>query len=216
MSKECDHYLAMLMGRLHTTLEGASDAEIKVQLFFTLDEFLDNSSAWIEDIGFIVIPNMLDYPLQPVSGLVRRLASVVDQNNVPQQGVLIPPNTVHFLYPYSQTQPMTATMVKTITDPLESFPPDFPEWILRIYWRALLDGVLGNMLAQPNQTYTDKQAAVYHLQRFRDGWARAKADTRTMNTMGAQAWAYPQTYRMFTQRGGVSTFNVNPSAMTRR
>jgi hypothetical protein len=217
MSKEvCDHYYTLLLGQTQTTLDGASEAEIQVQLFKVLDEFLDETNLWVEDIDFTVIPNVLDYALAPVSGMIRRLAGVVDQNNTPQQALLLMPETVHFLYPYSDTQPMTATMVKTVTDPLDCFPPEFPDWILRLYWRVLLAGVLGNMMAQPSSTYTDKAGAPYHLARFRDGWARARNEGRTMQTMGAQAWTYPQTYRTYSQYGAVSTFNVNPSAMTRR
>lgn len=215
-AQEDDNYLTMLMGQARTILSGASDAELKVQLFDVLREFFDNSNAWLEDIGFTVIPDALDYQVSPVSGRILRLNGVVDQSNVPQQAVLILPETIRFLYSYSTVQPMTAVVVKNVTGPLECFPPVFPEWLLSTYGLGLLDGVLGRMMVQPQQPWSNQAAGIFHLQRFRDQMMHARVATRQMHTVGAQAWAFPQSFRTSSQRGGVSTFNVNPSAMTRR
>jgi hypothetical protein len=32
-----------------------------------------------------------------------------------------------------------------------------------------------------------------------------------MNAVGAQSWVFPQQFRVFGQKGGVSTFNVHPT-----
>jgi hypothetical protein len=216
MSSDCDRYLDMLRGQAQVTLTGATDAQLRAQFFDVLREFFSMSNAWQEDITIPVIPDALDYPIEPVSGRILRLLSVVDQNNVCQQAVLLLPVTVHFLYPYSQVQPMMATVVKTVTDPLECFPPDFPEWVLPIYGLGILDGVLAHMMLQPGQLWSNQASGIFHMQRFRNEMMRARVATRQLNTIGAQAWAFPQMYRTFSQRGGVSTYNVHPSAMTRR
>lgn len=213
---KADFYLTQLLGQAKVVLTGASDAEMRVQFFDVLREFFDNSNSWLENIGITVIPHLLDYQLQPLSGRIIRLNGVYDQNNVPQNAVMPVPGLLHFLYPYNDVLPMSAIVIKNVDGPLECFPPDFPEWLLPQYGVGLLDGILGRMMAQPGQSWADRATATYHLQRFRDCYCKARVATRLANTVGAQAWAYPQQFRASTQRGGVSTFNVNPSPMPPR
>ena len=205
-----DLYLTQLLGQAKTILTGASDIETKVQFFDVLREFFDQSNAWQEWIDVTVIPDLLVYQLQPSSGRILRLWGVIDGNNVAQNAVMPIPGTLQFLYPYTDVQTLRAVVVKNVDGPLECFPPDFPEWLLPQYGLVLLDGMLGRMMAQPGQSWSDRQTAVFHLQRFRDGYCHARVATRLANAVGGQAWAYPQQFRASTQRGGISTFNVNP------
>ena len=216
MSTNDDNYLVKFLGQAKVILTGASDAELRVQLFDVLQDFFDLSNAWQEAIRFTVVPTSLTYPLEPLSGRILRLSNVIDQNNVAQQAVMPVPGLVQFLYPYSNVQPMTAIVVKNVTDPLDCFPPDFPTWLLPSYGIGLLSGVLGNMMAQPGQSYSNPQMGMFHLQKFRDAAMHARVAMMRMNTIGAQAWAYPQQFRVTGQKGGVSTFNVNPSSTTPR
>lgn len=215
-SDEMDRYWVKILGQAHTILSGASEAELRVQLFDVLEEFFDNSNCWTEAINFTVIPNTLEYPIKPLTGRILRLMGVIDQNNVPQQAVMPTIGTVQFLYPYSQTQPMTAVVVKTVTDPLGCFPPGIPDWLLPTHGRAILYGILGNMMIQPGQSYSNPPVGNFHLRKFRDLTMHARVAAMKMNTVGAQAWAYPQQFKVSSQRGGVSTFNVNPSPRTTR
>ena len=207
------HYWDRLMGQAGTILTGASDAELRVQLFDVLEEFFDGSNCWQENIGFTVIPDTLEYPLLPLSGRILRLYGVLDQNNVPQQAVMPTIGTVRFLYPYTNIQPMTATVVKTVTDPLTCHPPHIPDWVLPAHGRAVLNGILGNMMLQPGFSYSNPPLAQFHLQRFRDGIAHARVAAMRASTVGAQSWAYPQQFRVRGQRGGISTFNVHPASV---
>ena len=60
MSKsDCDKYWAKLIGQANVILTGASDAELRVQLFDTLQEFFEGSNCWQENINFTVIPDNL-------------------------------------------------------------------------------------------------------------------------------------------------------------
>ena len=54
--------------------------------------------------------------------------------------------TVQFLYPYTNTQPMTASMIKTVTDPFLCSPPHIPEWVLPAHGLGILHGLLGGMM----------------------------------------------------------------------
>src|SRR5881394_1528085 len=125
---ECDRYWAKLLGQAIVAVPGASDALLKVQLFDTLEEFFDGSNCWVEAIRFTVVPEIMDYQLFPQDGRILRLDAVLDQNNVPQAALMPTPGCVQFLYPYNNPLPMTAVVVKTVTDPLQCFPPHIPEW----------------------------------------------------------------------------------------
>lgn len=204
-------YWAKLMGEANVYLSGASDAQMRVQLFDVLDEFFFNSCCWEENIDFTVIPNTLDYPLVPLTGRIVRLDEVYDQNNVPQQAVMPTIGTVHFMYPFNQPQPMTAVVVKTVTDPFKCSPPDVPEWLLPSYGRGIMYGIVGHMMLQPGMSYSNPQLGRFFLGKFSDHINMAYVAMTKMNKMGAQVWAYPQQFRVRGQRGGVSTFNVHPT-----
>jgi hypothetical protein len=208
---ETDRYWAKLIGQATVTLPGASDALLRVQLFDTLEEFFDGSNCWMESINFTVVPDMLDYKLYPVSGRIIRLDNVVDQNNVPQAAVMPDIETVRFQFPYSNVQPMIATVIKNVTDPLSCFPPHIPDWILPAHGLKILHGLIGNMMLQPGQSYSNPALANFHLAKFNDGISGAYVSSSKMNTVGAQPWAFPQQFRVSGQRGGVSTFNVLPT-----
>jgi hypothetical protein len=209
--RNCDRDLQALLGQANSILAGTSDAQLKVVFFQVLQEFFDNSNCWTEVIPIAVVPNLLDYQIDPISGRILRLLEVVDQNNVPQSAIMSTPGWVHFIYPYTNPQPMTAVVAKNVSDfSLECFPPDFPEWFLPQYGLGVLAGVLGNFMIMPGNTWTDMGVGKFQLQRFRDAMMHARVATKYQNKVGAQAWAYPRQFRTTTQRGGVSTFNVSP------
>jgi hypothetical protein len=208
---EFNAYWAKLIGQAKVALIGSSDAQLKIQLFDTLDEFFDGSNCWTENIGITVIPETLDYPLKPIGGRILRLDAVLNQYNMQEQAIMPDIGTVHFLYPFSQTQPMTAIVVKTVTDPLMCYPPYIPDWILPKHSLTLLHGIIGNMMMIPAQSYTNPQMAQFHLNKFNDGTTGAFVANSKANTIGAQPWMFPQSHRSSSQRGGISTYNVHPS-----
>ncbi len=203
-------YWAKLLGRAAVFLSGASSAQMRVQLFDVLDEFFNNSCCWQEGIDLVVIPETLDYPLTPTSGRIIRLEQVVDQNNIPQQAVMPEIGTVHFLYPYNQTQTMVANVIKTVTDPFNCSPPNVPEWLLPAYGLGILYGIVGHMMLHPGMSYSNPQLGNFYLQKFGDSVNQALVATTKMNKSGAQVWTFPQNFAVRGQRGGVSTYNVYP------
>jgi hypothetical protein len=206
-------YWQKLIGQANVALSGASRAALQVQLFDVLQEFFDRSNCWQEAINFTVIPNTLEYPLRPLTGRILRLYGVVDQNNVAQQAVMPVIGTVQFLYPYTNTQPMTAVVVKNVADPFECYPPHIPEWVLPAHGIGILDGILGNMMLQPGFGYSNMGLAQFHLAKFAAAIAKARTAMTRANTVGSQNWAFPQAFRTHGQRGGVSTANVNPNTL---
>jgi hypothetical protein len=82
--------------------------------------------------------------------------------------------------------------------------PIVSDWVLQIYSTGILDGLLGRMMMQPNKSYTNVQAATYHLKRFDGVINQARVAALRQNAFGTQAWVYPQLFRTSGQRGGVS------------
>ena len=146
MNDEVERYWVKLIGQAQVILTGASDAELKVQLFDTLQEFFDGSNCWCEPIKFTVVPDYLEYHLVPLTGRILRLLGVVDQNSIAQQAVMPTIGVVRFLYPYTNVQPMTATVVKNVTDPFLCHPPHIPDWVLPVHGLGILNGLLGSMM----------------------------------------------------------------------
>jgi len=208
----CDVYWAQLMGQASVSLSGASDVGLRAQLFDTLQRFFDKSNCWQEWIRFTVIPETLDYPLVPTrGGRILRLLGVVDQLATPQSAIMPEIGTVQFMYPYTNIQDMAAVVIKTVTDPLSCYPPGVPEWLLPTHYLTLLSGLLGGMMLQPGSSYSNPQLANYHTQKFRDGIAHARTAMIRANAVGSTSWAFPQSFRVSGQKGGVSSFNVIPT-----
>jgi hypothetical protein len=218
---DCTHDtdVAGLLAAANGLLMGASQGQILISYYETLNEFFVGSNSWLEPIGVMVVPNILDYHVNPLSGRTLWLWAATDQNNVPQAAVMPQPGLVHFLYPYTVPQPVTVTVTKSVCPPFRDgrpVPPDVPEWLFPAYHNGILDGLVGRMMLETGQSYTDQRMGTMRMGRFRDAISMARVMTMRMNTVGGQAWAYPQQFRVTGQRGGVSTFNVNPSPMTLR
>lgn len=212
-TREHDRYWRKLMAQAQVACAGAAHVQLRVQIYEVLEEFFNKSNCWQEAIPIIVLPDTQDYPIYPTTGRILRLFYVLDQNNSPQQAVMNDIATLHFLYPFTQIQPMTAMVIKTVTDPLCCFPPHIPEWVLPVHGLSLYHGLVGQMMLQPGQSYSNPEMSKYHMQKFIDGWAAARVAMSKANTVGAQSWAFPQQFRVTSQKGGVSTFNVHPRAL---
>ncbi len=190
-------------------LTGASQAGIKGELYNTLHELFNDASCWWEVLSVPVLPGVLDYNVVPTEGgMIIRLAGVSDGNNIPQPAVMPTLGTVSILWPVNTAQTFSVTVVKNVSTTTSDNLPDVPDWVLKLFYRTVLDGVLGKMMLQQNKSYTNDTLGTYHLKRFRDGIAMARVATLKRNTFGAQAWAYPQGFKTKTQRGGVSVGNT--------
>lgn len=196
------------MNEARVKLPGASDTGIKLELFQVLGEFFHDSSAWTQNINVNILPNVVDYDLVPDEGRIIRLAGVVDANNTPQ-GALMPSfGTLSIEFPQQTPQVWTATVVLDVDLPTtRDAIPIAPYWVLQVYSRTIMDGLLGKMMGQLAKSYSNTNLSTYHLRRFRDGIAMARTANLRRNTIGSQAWGFPQSYRSRGQRGGVSVGN---------
>lgn len=216
---ETEEEIAKLFGEAASILTGSSQAQLTISLFDVLREFFNYSNSWMEWIQFTVVPEMQDYKIEPAHGRILRLLNVVDQNRVPQQAVMPEIGTISFLFPYTIVQPMWACVAKTVIKAFKDgrpCTPWFPDWVLPTYGVGILEGLLGYMMMQPGTSWSNQQIGLFNLQKFRTVVSLARVEAMRGRTVGAQAWAYPQSFRTHGQKGGVSTFNINPSPQTAR
>lgn len=213
-----------LMNQARVTLVGSSDAGLKGAFYDVCTEFLNDSSIWTQDVSFLATTTRTEYPLNVPEGQIIRLAGVATpqtpqgqaQNantvpgGVPVPALMLDVGTVTIPAQNADTQ-LVATFVCNVALPSDrKGVPIAPDWLLPIWHVGLLDGLLGKMMLQPGKSYSNQQLATYHLKRFRDAIARARVSKLRASTNGTQAWRFPQTFRSYTQQGGVpSTGSTN-------
>jgi len=222
-----DRDLERMFALADIELVGASRAGLKTMLYEVMDEFISDSNCWSEQIPLTLSSNIQTYTLTPSQGgAILRLVAVIDQNCVgypsflqigsgpPGAPSVNPPGALlQLVWPQNTTIPVTVIVIKKLTLPTQKHDvPDAPQWLLPIYERQILDGLLGRMMLQPNKSYSSKDGAQYHLKRFRDGIAVAKTAVMRSNLFGGQSWRFPRNFRTQSQRGSVSTPFPQPTA----
>lgn len=201
-----------LMNQARVKLTGASDAALKAELFDVMQEFYDESSAWLETLTINVLQNVMTYDLVPVDGQAIRIIGVAEfdptdltKPPVPRGGTM--PNIGQIVLtevPGKDTFYLV-TVAKNVSLPTDKNGfPITSDWALSIYSTGILDGLLGRMMSVPNKSYSNATMGVYHTKKFQATITQARVATLRRNAMGTQAWMYPQTFRTSGQRGGVS------------
>lgn len=212
------------MNDARIALPGASDAGIKQELFSILDEFCEYSAAWRETLTVPILAGTTQgnvntnctYELVPAEdGYIFLLIGVWDPNFIPQPAFL--PNfgggenavgQLVLVNPVNQNQNFTVTVAKNVKEPVSNdLVPVFSETLFKRYRRDITAGVIGRLQMQQLKTYSNQALGTQNYQRFRSTVNTARVQADRQNTRGAQAWAFPQTFRTRGQRGGVSTAN---------
>jgi len=186
--------LTRLMNNARVRLPGATDDMLKVELFNVLDEFFQNSKAWKEDITVRGKANKYEYELVPSEpGVIESLIGVADADERPVRAAMPMLGTLNLQTAPSQDQDYVATVSLTVVDPVKTDGyPQFPAWLLQKYGAHILDGLLGRMMSQIAKPYSSQQMAVYHLKRFRNGMAQARAESKHQNLYAGQTWRFPR------------------------
>lgn len=199
-----------LIDQVDAKCPGSSRGSIRNDVYDTIHEFLDDSSAWTENLSVIVTPASQTYDVVVTEGQIVRLAGVVDVNNYPIAAIMPTVGTLDFKYPVNTTQTFTATMVKTVSLPTSKKGiPVGPDWVLPLFGVGILDGALGRMMTQIGKPYSNPTQGAYHLQRYRKAIGKARTAALRRNTIGTQAWVFPQNYSTRNQRSGVSIGNTS-------
>lgn len=204
-----------VLNQARVELPGTSDAALKASLFEVFTDFFDWSDCWRESIPFTVLPPtqtnptaVLNYNIATSEGQIIRLLGVLDPNSVPQSAIMPTQGTITLQNaPNQQQGTLTYTAVVSKNVVLPNAKDDFPlvpDFVLTRYPTVIIAGLKAKMMIQKAKPYSDPQMARIHWATFQNGWVQAKNDAEKANTVGAQAWRYPQSWRMNTQRGGIS------------
>lgn len=207
-------YALQLLNQAEVRLLGISQAALRAEFYDTMRVWFDETNCWQESIQFAIVPNVVDYPIVPSAGRIMRFIGVVDGNFVSLPALMPQLGTVSFRNDFILTQSaisgqssiVTARVVLNVDAPFENHGiPSFPSWVLPTWGTYILDGLVGRCMLHPDKSWSNTSLGVLHTGRFRDGCGRVRGDTAKQNTIGAQAWAFPQTWRTNSQQGGVST-----------
>lgn len=198
-----------VLNQARIKLPGASDAGLKGELFDTFNDFFGTSSSWLEDIVINVLTGVTNYDVTAADdGQIIRLMGCVDMNNIPQPAMMPSFGTLVLVNLPGQPNTFTATFAKNVTLPNNTHNfPIVPDWVLGVYGTSVLDGLLGRMMSQVGKSYSNETMGTYHLKRWNDAIQGARIATLRRNTLGTQAWGFPQSYRTRGQKGGVSVGN---------
>jgi hypothetical protein len=205
-----------LMKQATVRLTGVAQDALKAEFYDVLSEFFNDSSCWTQDVTVAATPDAYTYPLYVNEGQIIRLVGVVNWGTeVPAPGT-IPQNaqvvaalmpdigTLVLNHPPISNNYLQVNVVTNVALPTDKhMVPLMPEWVLQVWHVGLLDGLLGKMMTQPGKNYTNLVQGQYHLKRFRDAIARARVSKLRANSVGSQAWRFPQQYRSVSQQGGV-------------
>jgi hypothetical protein len=207
------HDFAGMLNSLRVELPGSSDAGIKQVMFDVLQEWFEDTQAWLEDISFVTASGTATYDLlSPNFGQTARLVSLAKPTSDPNRPVYLPatlsPDRTQIILRDTPTEvvTLTATIQKTVELPItRDALPEVPDTTLQLYGQYIKDGVLARMMMQRSKPFTDPQTAAYHMKRFSRGKRDARSAALHQNTFGTNTWAFPQAWRVRGQRGGVST-----------
>ncbi|HLL28969.1 MAG TPA: hypothetical protein VKT73_15135 [Xanthobacteraceae bacterium] len=184
-------YVTRILDNLRVRLPGALDTALKLELFNVLNEFLKKSNAWQEDILVDVKPGVTDYPIEPADGVINRVMQVVNSAGINVRATFaVPPDLILEVAPV-QNDTLTVTVSLTVADTDRDEFPVFPDWMFSNYYDDFIDGALGRMMSQPAKPYSNERLSIYHLRRFHNAVARAKAEIQHGNLYSAQSWRYP-------------------------
>ena len=224
---DVDHF----MDEVEIECTGTSRGGIKTALYTVLDEFFQDSLSWRESIHLNVTAGIQNYKIlvrdggRPIvfmgcwDGYRLGVAAFMPHFGElhvrqPIQTTSIPVATTNPPTPQAlaATNPWLIMVAETVKKPeTREGLPVAPAWVLQVYFRTILDGVIGKLQAQPSKSYSNQSSATYHLKRFRQGIQIARTAAARENSFGAQTWRYPMGWESRTQRAGMVSYFPPPS-----
>lgn len=185
--------LTRLMENARIHLPGALDATLKLELFNTLDAFLQGSKFWREEIEYTASPGRTSYELVGTEmGAITDLMSNVNSLGTPVRASMDVLGTLVLVTEPSQSEELTATVAYTVVDPVGSDDyPRIPDELLHKYGAGILAGLVGRMMSQPAKPYTNERLAIFNLRTFTGAVAQARASVKHKNIYGGQSWRFP-------------------------
>ena len=195
--------ITRLMNNARDRLAGATDPLMQRELFNVMDEFFKGSNVWNEDIE-LTVPGM--DPANTIYQVTSSSPSLIDKRlwvfdkptststgrGSPVGAAMATPGELTLASQPSSDKVYVVTVALTVQDPTQRDGyVSFPAWVLAKYRDAILDGLLGNMMSQPNKPWTNTQLSVFHMRKFKNKTASARVEWTRNNTYRQQAWMFP-------------------------
>jgi hypothetical protein len=193
-------------------IPGLVDAVFKQMFYHVMNDFLDMTNVWLEEIPMVVSSTSRTYPLTVShKGDVNRLMLIYDTASHPgkhwvaggatmnQPGVVVlnidPPQSANWM----------AVVAKTLGDPdaTTGYPDMEPadHWIINKYGDGIEYGILGRLMGMPAKPYSNPKIAKDYWQTYVTERGKARTDQLKSNIYGGQRWMFPQSFATV-RRGG--------------
>lgn len=198
-----DLEITRLMNNARVRLTGATDDALQRELFMVMDEFFKQTNVWKEDIPitipgndpagtrYIIAPNEPGNITQLMWVFTASSDDSMARGAAIAAGMDVPGELWLGAQPSSE-QYLVVTVALTVQDPVNRDGyVVFPAWVAQKYGDAILDGLLGRMMTQPNKPWTNSQMSVFHLRSFNSKKVQARVEATRNNTYRQQAWRFP-------------------------
>jgi len=185
--------LTRLMDNARIHVPGALDDTLKLELFNTLDDFLQRSLFWQEEIDYTVSVGRKDYEIVGTEvGQICSLLSNVNSNGASVAATMPNAGTVLLDLEPSEVEEYTAKVAYTVVDPTETDSyPTIPDGLLVLYGVGILAGLIGRMMMQPAKPYSNERMGILNMRKFNGAIATARAAVQHANLFGGQTWRFP-------------------------
>jgi hypothetical protein len=209
-----------LFRRIKTSIPAAIDDVIRGETFQVMIDFTQDTNIWKETIPISIQPNVYNYPFTVTGGVANRLIIVYDPAT--QQSSNYPPvwadSFISMRVPgiialvRTPSAPVTwnVTVAKACFDnfmdttqvpPVKTLWPNIDSWIVEKNNDAIFFGVMAYLQKQPSKAYTNPKDAEFNMRQYRSMKAEAKANDQMLNTLGGQAWTFPQGWATIRRKG---------------
>ena len=192
-------------------IPGLTDAVHKQMLYHIMNDFLDRTNAWIEEIPIAITPPTKSYAFAPAhKGEINRLLVLYDpaQPNPPKKwagaATMYKPGVIELVQAPANAATWNAVVSKTLDTLDDSGYPEIEaadQWLISKYGDAFMYGVLSRLMAMPAKPYSNTKLAQQHWQTYVAERSKARTDQLKMNVFGAQNWAFPQEFATVSRKG---------------
>lgn len=180
-----------IIDNVRAKVPGVLDGMITLELGNAINEFLDVTNAWQEDVPFVTVEDQVEYPISATEGDINRFLGVTRDGS---------PASASFAMPDILTLPHALTAGHEMVAKFALTPPstdalNVPDWMFLKFRIALIDGTLGRLMSQIAKPYANERMAIYHLRRFRNQTAQARSEVLRQFNYAGQAWSFPKGFR---------------------
>ena len=210
-----DSSFIRLLDTVRANAPGAMDGNVRLELFQVVNEFLQRSDIWHEEVELTTSNQSFFYemPFFMNGGQINRLMwlegqrppqTSTFQRGTPRRGYLERTGSQAILkidFLPANAEVWRAHFAMSVVDPTDNNGlPILPVWIVSKYFDGLTSGVLFRLMMQPSKPYSNPKLADLHGRKFEEAKSLAKKEARAGFTFDGQRWTFPQTFRSGSQR----------------